>query len=85
MNTSPESMGFSAERLARIDRFLAERYVEPGLMPCALLQVAREGRLVHQSVLGQASLERRQPLSEDTIFRIYSMTKPITSVAFMML
>ncbi|MGZ5713666.1 MAG: serine hydrolase domain-containing protein [Caldimonas sp.] len=85
MNTSPESMGFSAERLARIDRFLAERYVEPGLMPCALLQVAREGRLVHQSVLGQASLERRQPLSEDPIFRIYSMTKPITSVAFMML
>ncbi|MGZ5130360.1 MAG: serine hydrolase domain-containing protein [Caldimonas sp.] len=85
MNTSPESMGFTAERLARIDRFLAERYVEPGLMPCALLQVAREGRLVHQSVLGQASLERRQPLSEDTIFRIYSMTKPITSVAFMML
>jgi CubicO group peptidase (beta-lactamase class C family) len=82
---SPESLGFCAERLARIDRFLAERYVEPGLLPCALLQVARDGKLVHQSVLGQASLERRQPLAEDTIFRIYSMTKPITSVAFMML
>ena len=40
---------------------------------------------MHQSVLGHASLERRQRLAEDTIFRIYSMTKPITSVAFMML
>src|SRR5438128_1207146 len=82
---SPASLGFSADRLARIDRFLAERYVDPGLLPCALLQIQREGRLVHSSVLGHASLERRQPLSEDTIFRIYSMTKPITSVAFMML
>jgi CubicO group peptidase (beta-lactamase class C family) len=82
---SPESQGFSAERLARIDRFLSERYIEPGLLPCALLQVARAGRLVHQSVLGHASLERRQRLAEDTLFRIYSMTKPITSVAFMML
>ena len=82
---SPGSLGFSAERMARLDRFLAERYVAPGLLPCALLQVARQGQLVHQSVLGHASLERRQPLAEDTIFRIYSMTKPITSVAFMML
>ena len=82
---SPESQGFSAERLARIERFLSERYVEPGLLPCALLQVARKGHVVHQSVLGHASLERRQRLAEDTIFRIYSMTKPITSVAFMML
>jgi len=83
--TSPAALGFSAERLARIDGFLAERYVGPGLLPCALLAVAREGRVVHQSVLGHASLERGQPLAEDTIFRIYSMTKPITSVAFMML
>jgi CubicO group peptidase (beta-lactamase class C family) len=82
---SPASLGFSAERLARIDRFLAERYVDPGLLPCALLLVARRGELVHRSVLGHASLERRQRLAEDTIFRIYSMTKPVTSVAFMML
>jgi CubicO group peptidase (beta-lactamase class C family) len=83
--TSPASKGFSAERLARIDRFLAERYVDAGLLPCALLAVAREGRVVHRSVLGQASIERNQPLAEDTLFRIYSMTKPITSVALMML
>lgn len=86
MNTAtPESMGMSSERLARIDRFLAERYVTPGKLPCALLQVARGGKLVHRSVLGKASLEAGTPLAEDSIFRIYSMTKPITSVAFMML
>jgi CubicO group peptidase (beta-lactamase class C family) len=85
MPSSPESLGLSASRLARIDRFLAERYVDAGKLPCALLQVTRDGQLVHQSVLGKASLERGAPLEEDTIFRIYSMTKPITSVAFMML
>ena len=82
---SPAALGFSAERLLRIDRFLAERYVEPGLLPGALLLVARRGELVHRTVLGHASLERRQAVEEDTIFRIYSMTKPVTSVAFMML
>ena len=74
-----------ARRLARIDRFLKERYVAPGRLPFALLQVARHGELVHQTVLGKASLETGVPLAEDQIVRIYSMTKPITSVAFMML
>ena len=82
---SPRSLGFDADRLARIDRFLAERYIEPGLLPCAQLLVARRGELVHRSVLGHASLEKKQRLADDTIFRIYSMTKPVTSVAFMML
>jgi CubicO group peptidase (beta-lactamase class C family) len=81
----PAALGFDGERLARIDRFLAERYVEPGLLPCALLLVARRGELVHKSVLGHASLARNQRLEEDTIFRIYSMTKPVTSIALMML
>lgn len=81
---SPESLGMSSERLARIDKFLADQYVTPGKMPCALLQVARQGQLVHQSVLGHASLENATPLREDSIVRIYSMTKPVTSVAFMM-
>ena len=81
----PRSLGFDPERLARIDRFLAERYVEPGLLPGALLLVARQGELVHRCVLGHASLADGKRLEEDTIFRIYSMTKPVTSVAFMML
>ena len=81
----PAALGFDGERLARIDRFLAERYVEPGLLPCALLLVARKGELVHKCVLGHASLARNKRLEEDTIFRIYSMTKPVTSIALMML
>ena len=82
---SPESLGMCSKRLARIDKFLADQYVTPGKLPCALLQVARGGQLVHQSVLGHASLEGGTPLREDSIVRIYSMTKPVTSVAFMML
>jgi CubicO group peptidase (beta-lactamase class C family) len=85
MSVKPESVGMCSLRLARIDRFLAQRYVDSGRLPCALLQVARGGQLVHQTVLGQASLEQGTPLSEDSIVRIYSMTKPITSVAMMML
>jgi CubicO group peptidase (beta-lactamase class C family) len=85
MPVKPESVGMCSQRLARIDRFIAERYVDSGRLPCALLQVARGGQLVHQSVLGKASLENGTPLAEDSIVRIYSMTKPITSVAFMML
>ena len=81
----PESVGMCSRRLARIDGFLRERYVDAGRLPCALLQVARDGKLVHQTVLGKASLETGAPLADDTIFRIYSMTKPLTSVAFMML
>ncbi|CAN5787441.1 serine hydrolase domain-containing protein [soil metagenome] len=82
---SPESLGMCSQRLARIDKFLVDQYIAPGKMPCALLQVARQGQVVHQSVLGHASLEEGTPLREDSIFRIYSITKPVTSVAFMML
>jgi CubicO group peptidase (beta-lactamase class C family) len=85
MPVKPESMGMCSARLQRIDRFLAQRYVDSGRLPCALLQVSRGGQLVHRSVLGKASLESGAPLAEDSIVRIYSMTKPITSVAFMML
>ena len=85
MSATPESVGMNGERLARIDRFLAERYVDPGRLPCAQLLVARDGQVVHQTLLGHADLEAGRPLREDAIARIYSMTKPITSVAFMML
>ena len=85
----PETQGMSSERLARIDRFLCTKYHEPGLLPCAQLLVARNGQVVHESVMGQAVLPAEgvtaRAMSDDTIVRIYSMTKPITSVAFMML
>ena len=82
---TPESVGMCSKRLARVDRFLAERYVTPGKLPFAQLQVARQGQLVHQTLLGRANLETGALATEDSIVRIYSMTKPITSVAFMML
>lgn len=78
-------MGFCAERLARLDRFLQSRYIETGKLPNAQTLIYRRGEVVHQSCLGLADVERGRPLSEDTLFRIYSMTKPITSVAFMTL
>ncbi len=85
MTVKPESQGMCSERLARIDRFLDQRYIASGRLPCAQLQISRNGQLVHQSVLGRASLETGQAMAEDTLVRIYSMTKPITSLAFMML
>jgi CubicO group peptidase (beta-lactamase class C family) len=85
MTIPPESLGMCSRRLARIDRFLAEQYIAPGKLPFAQLQVMRDGHLVHQTVLGKASIENGVDAREDTIARIYSMTKPVTSVAFMML
>ena len=78
-------LGFAPERLARIERFLDERYIAPGKLPGALLSVSRYGEPAYTAVLGHADVERGVPLAADTIFRIYSMTKPLTSVAFMML
>ena len=83
--TKPEALGFSSERLKKIDAFLTAKYVEPGRIPCAQVQVLRRGELVHEAVLGLADVERGRKLARDAVFRIYSMTKPITSVAFMML
>ncbi|HEX5378339.1 MAG TPA: serine hydrolase domain-containing protein [Phenylobacterium sp.] len=83
--TKPEALGFSGDRLKRLDAFLARKYIEPGLIPCAQVQILRNGKLVHETVQGHADRERGKPLSRDTVYRIYSMTKPITSVAFMML
>ncbi|MDP3298579.1 MAG: serine hydrolase domain-containing protein [Phenylobacterium sp.] len=77
--------GFSKARLERIDRFLQERYVGPGHMPCAQFVLARDGEVVHQSVVGQQDPERGVALAEDTVFRLYSMTKPVTCVALLTL
>jgi CubicO group peptidase (beta-lactamase class C family) len=77
-------MGFDPARLARIDDFLATRYVEPGLYAGTQVLVAREGKVVHFGTQGAARADGR-PMADDAIFRIASMTKPVTSVAFMML
>jgi CubicO group peptidase (beta-lactamase class C family) len=78
-------LGFSKERLRRIDRFLEERYVGPGRLPGVQLVVSRRGEVAHATVLGLRDVERGVRLTDDTLFRIYSMTKPLTSVAMMML
>ena len=77
--------GFSKARLERIDRFLTEKYVGPGAMPCAQFLLARDGEVVHQSVLGHRDIERGQVLTEDTVYRLYSMTKPVACVALLTL
>jgi CubicO group peptidase (beta-lactamase class C family) len=79
------SAGLSTARLKRIDAFIEKRYLDSGRFPGAITLVARHGEVAHLSVQGAADVARGLPLKEDAIFRIYSMTKPITSVAFMML
>ncbi|MEO8926409.1 MAG: serine hydrolase domain-containing protein [Caulobacteraceae bacterium] len=79
------SLGFCPDRLRRIDDFFQRRYIDTGRLPGALTLVGRRGAVAHLGVLGAADVERGAPLKDDTIFRIYSMTKPLTSVAFMML
>ncbi len=81
---TPESVGLSPERLARVDAW-REKWVGSGKLPCALTAVMRHGEIVHVGVTGKADVERNTPASLDTIFRIYSMTKPLTSTAIMML
>ena len=82
---SPESVGLSTDRLRRVDQHLMSRYVEPGKIAGAITLVARRGEVAWLSPLGQMDRERGKPMRADTLFRIYSMTKPITSVALMML
>ena len=77
--------GISQERLQRVDRFLQTSYIDAGKIPGALTLIYRRGEVAHFSTLGMADIEHAVPVREDTIYRIYSMTKPITSVAFMQL
>lgn len=85
MSASAQSLGFDPDRLRRMDRALAEKYLAPGRLPCALTLVARGGEIAHFGVEGMSHVARGQRIAQDTIFRIYSMTKPVTSVALMML
>ncbi|MCP5432827.1 MAG: beta-lactamase family protein [Alphaproteobacteria bacterium] len=81
----PREAGLSPDRLKRIDAFLAERYVGSNRLPCAEVVVWRGGGVAHHVLLGERDPERKAPIEENTVFRIYSMTKPVTSVAFMQL
>ena len=80
----PARHGFDAERLDRIDRFIADRYVAPGRFRGTQLLISRDGAPVHFSTRGVMGEDGR-PMADDALFRIASMTKPVTSVAFMQL
>ncbi len=81
---APEQVGFDAKRLARLDAHFA-RYVEDGRLAGWQLVISRDGRVAHASTCGLRDLEAGLPVEPDTLWRIYSMTKPVTSVAAMML
>jgi CubicO group peptidase (beta-lactamase class C family) len=80
----PEEVGLSGERLERVGE-LVERHIEAGSFTGAVTLVARDGHIAHLEAQGLMNLERDQPMVEDGIFRIMSMTKPIVGVAMMML
>jgi CubicO group peptidase (beta-lactamase class C family) len=80
----PAGLGFDPARLARIDRHFA-RYVDDGRLAGWQIVVTRRGEVAHSSTYGQRDLAAVTPIEPDTLWRIYSMTKPITSVAAMML
>lgn len=80
----PESLGFDADRLNRITPHM-QKYIEQERVAGIVSLVARRGQVCHFEAFGQRDIERDLPMEKDTIFRIYSMTKPITSVAAMML
>ncbi|MEQ8859481.1 MAG: serine hydrolase domain-containing protein [Pseudomonadales bacterium] len=80
----PDTVGMDAGRLARIAPAM-QRYIDEGLVPGTVTAIMRRGKLVHFEVQGDMEVAAGTPMREDTIFRIASMTKPITSVALMML
>ena len=81
---APEDAGMSSKRLSRISP-LMESFVEGGQMPGIMTLIQRKNKVVHFGKYGMMDIEAGKPMQEDALFRIYSMTKPIVSVAFMML
>lgn len=81
---NPNKEGFSPERLERIGAHMNTQ-VDKGIMVGGLGMIARNGKVVYQQNWGMSDREARIPMTQDKIFRIYSMTKPITGVALRML
>ena len=79
-----KAAGFEEAKLARIGEHLRQRYIEPEKIPGCQVLVSRHGIPAYFESIGLMDRERSKPMRDDTIFRIYSMSKPITSVALMM-
>tara|TARA_Y100001934_G_scaffold67181_1_gene83371 strand:+ start:4609 stop:5835 length:1227 start_codon:yes stop_codon:yes gene_type:complete len=80
--TTPEAVGLSGDRLQRITPWMAD-YVASGKLPGCLTAVMRRGKLAYLAHTGMADPDIGRPVDEETVFRIYSMTKPIVSAAAM--
>jgi CubicO group peptidase (beta-lactamase class C family) len=85
MKVEPDAAGMSQARLERITEHFEGSYVVPGKLPGCQITVVRGGHVAYHRSLGLRDRERQLPMADDTIFRIYSMTKPIASVALMQL
>lgn len=83
-DATPESVGVSSERLARLDRFI-QRYIDAGELNGATALILRDGRIVYHKAFGYSDMEGRKSMRKDDMFRIASMTKPVVSVAAMTL
>ena len=84
LSTAPHEVGLSADRLARI-RTIAQGFIDDKQLAGAVTVVARRGRIAHLEAYGMMDIEANKPMQRDTIFRIYSMTKPIAAAAVMLL
>ena len=82
--TEPEKVGFSSERLKKISEF-TQRAVDEGRHAGFVTLVARHGKIVHFDAVGQYGIDNDKPMDKDALFRIFSMTKPVTAVAMMIL
>ncbi len=82
--TKPEAVGFSAERLARLDSSM-KSLVDAKKLAGIVTVLARHGKIVEEKTYGYADVAGQKPMQKDTIVRVYSMTKPITGIAMMML
>jgi len=80
IEAEPGEVGLDGERLARIDRHF-QRYIDDGRLPGWLICVSRHGKVAHLSMSGLRDLDAATPVDLDTIWRVYSMTKPVTAVA----
>jgi CubicO group peptidase (beta-lactamase class C family) len=85
MKVDPDAAGMDGARLQRITEHFQSHYVEAGKIAGCQITVVRGGHVAYHQTLGLMDRERQRPLAEDAIFRIYSMTKPIASVALMQL
>ncbi len=80
----PEAVGLSSERLQRINQMI-QRYIDAGEITGAITMVSRRGKVAHFESQGQMDLEKTTPMRKDAVFRIASMSKPITAVAILIL